>query len=68
MRRPVYPGSAEEFDLYSCAPATVAHPLVVVPGGPGVASLRLYQALRRRAAAAGLDVIMIEHREWECAP
>jgi proline iminopeptidase len=39
-----------------------AHPLVIIPGGPGVASLRLYQGLRRRAAAAGLDVIMIEHR------
>src|SRR6201999_1766464 len=39
-----------------------AHPLVVIPGGPGVASLQVYKGLRRRAAAAGLDVIMIEHR------
>ena len=63
VRRPVCPGSAEEFDLYYVRTGhKSAHPLVIIPGGPGVASLRLYQALRRRAAAAGLDVIMIEHR------
>jgi proline iminopeptidase len=66
VRRPVWPdgtGSAEEFDLYYVrAGRKSAHPLVIIPGGPGVASLRMYQGLRRRAAAAGLDVIMIEHR------
>jgi pimeloyl-ACP methyl ester carboxylesterase len=36
--------------------------LVIIPGGPGVASVQMYGGLRRRAAAAGLDVIMIEHR------
>jgi pimeloyl-ACP methyl ester carboxylesterase len=35
---------------------------VIIPGGPGVASVQMYKGLRRRAAAAGLDVIMIEHR------
>jgi proline iminopeptidase len=39
-----------------------AHPLVIIPGGPGVASVQMYKGLRRRAAAAGLDVIMVEHR------
>ncbi|PRC49291.1 alpha/beta hydrolase, partial [Mycobacterium sp. ITM-2017-0098] len=39
-----------------------AHPLVVIPGGPGAASIALYRAFRRRAAVAGLDVIMVEHR------
>jgi len=63
VRRPVSPGSAEEFDLYYLRTGRKsAHPLVIIPGGPGVASLRLYQGLRRRVAAAGLDVIMIEHR------
>ena len=63
VRRPAWPGSDQEFDLYYVRTGhKSAHPLVIIPGGPGVASLRLYQGLRRRAAAAGLDVIMIEHR------
>lgn len=37
-------------------------PLVVIPGGPGLASILPYRAFRRRAARGGLDVIMIEHR------
>ncbi len=37
-------------------------PIVVIPGGPGLASMRPYRALRRLAAAGGLDVIMVEHR------
>ncbi|MDO8384245.1 MAG: alpha/beta fold hydrolase [Microbacterium sp.] len=37
-------------------------PLVVIPGGPGLASIQPYRALRRRAARGRLDVIMIEHR------
>jgi proline iminopeptidase len=71
VRRPVSPGEEhlpvagdrDEFDLYyvRTGPRS-AHPLVILPGGPGVASVRLYKALRRRAAATGLDVIMIEHR------
>src|ERR1041384_4311146 len=39
-----------------------AHPLVVIPGCPGAASIALYRCFRRRAAAEGLDVIMVEHR------
>ncbi|QUR68479.1 alpha/beta hydrolase [Mycobacterium spongiae] len=63
LRRPVAPGSDEEFDLYYVrAGRKSAHPLVIIPGGPGVASLQLYRGLRRRAVAAGLDVIMVEHR------
>jgi pimeloyl-ACP methyl ester carboxylesterase len=63
VRRPVSPGSAEEFDLYYVRGGRKsAHPLVIIPGGPGVASVQMYRGLRRRAAAAGLDVIMIEHR------
>ncbi|MGA7051348.1 MAG: alpha/beta fold hydrolase [Mycobacterium sp.] len=63
IRRPVSPGSADEFDLYYVRSGhKSAHPVVIIPGGPGVASLQMYKGLRRRAAAAGLDVIMIEHR------
>lgn len=63
VRRPVTPGSAEEFDLYYVrAGRKSAHPLVIIPGGPGAASVQVYRGLRRRVAARGLDVIMIEHR------
>lgn len=37
-------------------------PAVVIPGGPGLGSLRPYGALRRWAAHGGLDLIMVEHR------
>ena len=63
VRRPISPDSDEEFDLYYVRSGRKsAHPLVIIPGGPGVASVQMYRGLRRRAAAAGLDVIMIEHR------
>ncbi|OBI00591.1 alpha/beta hydrolase [Mycobacterium sp. E2733] len=63
VRRPISPASSEEFDLYYVRTGRKsAHPLVIIPGGPGAASVQLYKGLRRRAAAAGLDVIMIEHR------
>ncbi len=63
VRRPVSPGSDSEFDLYYVRTGRKsAHPLVVIPGGPGAASVALYRGFRRRAATVGLDVIMIEHR------
>ncbi|MCA4725882.1 alpha/beta fold hydrolase [Mycolicibacterium fortuitum] len=63
VRRPVTPGSDEQFDLfYVRAGRKSARPVVIVPGGPGVASIQPYRGLRRRAAAAGFDTIMIEHR------
>jgi len=63
VRRPVTPGASEHFDLfYVRTGRKSAHPLVIIPGGPGVASVQMYRGLRRRAAAEGLDVIMIEHR------
>jgi pimeloyl-ACP methyl ester carboxylesterase len=63
VRRPVSPDRADEFDLYYARGGRKSrHPLVIIPGGPGVASVQMYKGLRRRAAAAGLDVIMIEHR------
>lgn len=66
VRRPVRSspnGIDDEFDLYYVrAGRKSAHPLVVIPGGPGAASVALYRGFRRRAAAEGLDVIMVEHR------
>ncbi|WP_179474908.1 alpha/beta hydrolase [Mycolicibacterium vinylchloridicum] len=63
VRRPVTPGGPDEFDLYYVRTGRkTKHPLVIIPGGPGAASIALYRGLRRRAAAEGLDVIMIEHR------
>jgi len=63
VRRPVAAGSDEEFDLYYVRSGRKsAHPVVVIPGGPGAASVALYRGFRRRAAAAGMDVIMVEHR------
>jgi pimeloyl-ACP methyl ester carboxylesterase len=67
VRRPVRPRSCgagdEQFDVYyvRTGPAS-AHPLVIIPGGPGAASVALYRTFRKHAAAAGLDVIMVEHR------
>ncbi|EHB49789.1 alpha/beta hydrolase fold protein [Mycolicibacterium rhodesiae JS60] len=63
VRRPVTPGGPDEFDLYYVRTGRkTKHPLVIIPGGPGAASIALYRGLRRHAAAEGLDVIMIEHR------
>jgi proline iminopeptidase len=53
----------DEFDLFYVRNGRKsAHPLVLLPGGPGVASIALYRGFRRRAAVEGLDVIMVEHR------
>lgn len=63
VRRPVRSGTGEEFDVYYVRTGRKsAHPLVVIPGGPGAASVALYRAFRRHAAVTGLDVIMVEHR------
>src|SRR5690349_18013757 len=63
VRRPIREDGGEHFDLfYVRTGRKSAHPLVFVPGGPGAASIALYRGFRRRAAAEGLDVIMIEHR------
>lgn len=63
VRRPVRHGGDDDFDVYYVRTGRKsANPLVVIPGGPGAASIALYRAFRRRAAVAGLDVIMVEHR------
>ena len=60
VRRPLTAESDDTFDLfYVRTGRPSANPLVIIPGGPGVASIQLYQGLRRRL---GTDVLMIEHR------
>lgn len=63
IRRPVVPGGEEQFDLFYVRTGSPSpHPVVFVPGGPGVASIQLYKVMRKHAAALGLDVVMVEHR------
>lgn len=63
VRRPVVPAATEQFDLYYVRTGPPSErPLVLIPGGPGMASIGHYRGLRRRFAAAGQDVIMVEHR------
>lgn len=64
VRRPVSPDRPERFDLryVRTGPAGRRPPVVIIPGGPGMASIAGYPGLRHRAAALGLDVIMVEHR------
>ncbi|GMA38085.1 alpha/beta fold hydrolase [Mobilicoccus caccae] len=37
-------------------------PVLVLPGGPGVASIRMYEPFRASATKHGLDVVMVDHR------
>lgn len=62
VRRPAT-DDVPAFDLaYVRAGRRTRTPLVVIPGGPGLASALPYRGLRKRAARHGLDVIMVEHR------
>ncbi len=60
VRRPAGDTSVDIAYLRQAPGAGV--PVVVVPGGPGLASALPYRALRRDAAASGLDLVMMEHR------
>jgi pimeloyl-ACP methyl ester carboxylesterase len=63
VRRPIGLDGDREFDLFYVRTGRKStHPVVVIPGGPGAASVALYRGFRRRAATEGLDVIMMEHR------
>lgn len=62
LRRPAVDGSPA-FDLtYVRSGPRGATPVLVIPGGPGLASVLPYRGLRRRAARGGLDLVMVEHR------
>lgn len=57
------PASADtpEFDLaYVRSHQGASVPVVVIPGGPGLGSIRVYGGFRR--SAPDLDIIMVEHR------
>lgn len=63
LRRPLgagLPGDLEVAWVRTGPPGGT--PVVVLPGGPGMASVLPYEAFRRRATRQGLDVIMVEHR------
>lgn len=72
VERPLVPGSPDGPDGPESADTVdIAYvrtgprgrvPVVILPGGPGVASVVPYEKVRRMAADRGLDVIMVEHR------
>ncbi len=63
VMRPVGDGTETQFPLsYVRTGPRGTVPVLIVPGGPGLASVLPYRSLRRRAARAGLDVVMVEHR------
>ncbi|MCT1557733.1 alpha/beta hydrolase [Helcobacillus massiliensis] len=37
-------------------------PIMILPGGPGVASVFPYELVRRLGASKGMDILMMEHR------
>ncbi|UYP19991.1 alpha/beta hydrolase [Rhodococcus sp. Z13] len=56
-------GSATAFPLtYLRTGPRGRTPVVMIPGGPGLASAVPYRSLRALAAREGLDVLMVEHR------
>lgn len=63
IRRPVHPQGEDHFDVaYVRAGPRTQQPVVVIPGGPGLASVAPYRSFRQLATLRGLDVIMVEHR------
>ncbi|MFT4201358.1 alpha/beta fold hydrolase [Gordonia sp. (in: high G+C Gram-positive bacteria)] len=60
VRRPA--GEAEVDIAYVRSGPSDGLPIVVIPGGPGLASAVPYRALRREAAHLGLNLVMMEHR------
>lgn len=64
---PIFPDRSEESPTFPLAfthsGAGEGRPvLVVIPGGPGFASVVPYAMVRPRAVAAGFEVVMVEHR------
>ena len=61
VRRPLPGGRSFPLSYVRNGPQGSA-PILVLPGGPGLASVLPYQMLRAGAAKRGLDVVMVEHR------
>lgn len=63
LSRPVTTGGDADFDpTYVRSGPPCGVPVLIIPGGPGLASVLPYRTLRRMAAARNLPVIMVEHR------
>ncbi|WP_086828476.1 alpha/beta fold hydrolase [Allokutzneria sp. NRRL B-24872] len=63
LRRPMIEGGSRRFELtYVREGSRGATPLLVLPGGPGLASVLPYHRHRALAARREFDVIMVEHR------
>ncbi|RRD49401.1 alpha/beta fold hydrolase [Arachnia propionica] len=60
IERPLADGRAEI--AYTRTGPPGGQVVLVLPGGPGVASVWPYRGLRHRAARLGLDLVMVEHR------
>ena len=60
VRRPA--GSSQVDIAYLRTHPGSSIPVVVIPGGPGLASALPYRALRRDRTARDLDLVMMEHR------
>lgn len=61
VARELSDGRALSLAYVRSGPRTSA-PVLVIPGGPGLASVMPYQRFRAAAAKHGLDVLMVEHR------
>ncbi|WP_228524725.1 alpha/beta fold hydrolase [Actinomyces haliotis] len=61
VRRPLSRARALDLRYVRTGPVT-DEPVLVIPGGPGLASVLPYAGLRARAARLGTDVLMVEHR------
>ncbi|WP_019855326.1 alpha/beta fold hydrolase [Actinopolyspora mortivallis] len=63
MPRPITAEGGGFFDLaYTREGIAGGTPLLVIPGGPGLASVVPYRSVRRLARRYGFDVVMVEHR------
>ncbi|MFB9902557.1 alpha/beta fold hydrolase [Allokutzneria oryzae] len=63
LSRPMIEGGSKRFELtYVREGSRGATPLVILPGGPGIASVLPYHRHRMLAARREFDVVMVEHR------
>ncbi|WP_460858127.1 alpha/beta fold hydrolase [Nocardiopsis coralliicola] len=63
VRRPLHEDTDEEFDLrWVREGPDGGTPLLIIPGGPGLASVAPYHRVRKQAGARGFDTVMAEHR------
>lgn len=62
VERPAGPDTRFLLHWVRTTPRGDVPPILAIPGGPGLASVLPYRALRRRAARRGIDLIMVEHR------